>query len=158
MSPDENKALVLRLLDEAFNKGNTAPFLENVAPGAVGHMAGYPEPFHGPEGIHGWVTTYLKAWDAQITIEDAQAVDDKVMVRWTMRATHKGDYVGIPPSHRQVTFTALEWLVLENGKIREMWCAFDTLGIVQQLGVIPRGDPPRALLQFLFWLRRLGRK
>jgi len=71
------------------------------------------------------------------TIEDQVAESDKVATRLTFKGTHSGELMGIPPTGKQVTFTALAIDRLVDGKIADRWHLFDTLGMLQQLGVIP---------------------
>ena len=70
-------------------------------------------------------------------IEDQVAEGDKVATRLTFSGTHSGELMGIPPTGKQVTFTAITIDQLVDGKITERWHLFDTLGMLQQLGVIP---------------------
>jgi steroid delta-isomerase-like uncharacterized protein len=158
MSPDENQDIVLHLLHEVFTRGNTAALREFGTPNVTLHLAGYPDSFRGPDALQKWATTYLAAFEVQHIIDDVAADRDMVMVRWTMHSTQKGEYLGIPPTGRQVTFTALEWFRLENGKVAEVWSMFDTLSVMQQLGVFPKGRPPRALMWLIVRLQRLDRK
>lgn len=155
-SPDQNRATVLRLLDECFNCRNAEIFDEIAHPDLVFHLAGYPEPFRGIEAVKAWARSYHSAFDTRLEVEDSRAVGDVVVVRWTMRVTHKGEYLGVPPTHMPATISALEWFQLVDGLCIEVWNMFDTLGVVQQLGVLPTGTPPRALLRLIFRLKRLG--
>jgi len=153
-TPEANKAIVLGLLDEFFNKRNPVVFDELGWPACVLHLAGYPEPFRGREAVKEWALSYLDGWDSRLEVEEAIAVGDTVAVRWTLHATHKGEYIGMPATGRSVTFTALEWFRLVDGKCVEVWNAFDTLRVVQQIGMLPKGTPPRALCRIIIWLQR----
>ena len=70
-------------------------------------------------------------------IEDLIAEGDKVAVRQTWRGTHTGNFQGIPPTGKPVTFTSLEVYRVTGGKLAEEWVELDMLGLLQQLGVIP---------------------
>jgi steroid delta-isomerase-like uncharacterized protein len=155
MPPVENRAAVLRLLDEVFAKGNTAAFLEMLAPNVVFHLAGYPEPFRGNQEVKRWGDEYLAAFDVHLSVEGIVAEAEDVVARWTIAATHKAEYAGIPRTGRRVAFTSVEWFHFQNGKAVEIWNEFDALDLVQQLGALPRGRPPKALLRLLIGLRRL---
>jgi steroid delta-isomerase-like uncharacterized protein len=155
---EENKAAVLRLFDEVFTKGNTRAFAKFGSPDVVYRLVGYPQPFRGPAAVAEWAYDYLAAFDVHLTVEEAVAAEDTVVVRWTMQAFHKGEYLGIPPTQTEVRFTAVEWFRFVDGLCVEIWNNIDTLGVLQQLGVFPKGTPPRALLQFVIWLQRLGRR
>lgn len=75
--------------------------------------------------------------DLHLTIDDMVAERDKVVarVRWT--GTHQGDYRGIAPTGKQVTFTAITIYRIVGGKVVEVWEEGDSLGLMQQLGIIP---------------------
>ena len=81
---------------------------------------------------------YLAAFpDLHVTIEDMVAEEDKVMLRVTMHATHRGELLGIPPTENRLTLTTTETFRLAEGRIDEQWVNFDALGMMQQLGAIP---------------------
>jgi predicted ester cyclase len=72
-----------------------------------------------------------------LTLEDSVAAGDKVAARITFRATHEGEFQGIPPTGQQVTFSFIELNRMEGGKVAEHWVELDLLGLLQQLGAIP---------------------
>jgi predicted ester cyclase len=76
--------------------------------------------------------------DQHYTLEDLIAEGDKVVHRFTMRATHQGEIMGIPPSGKVVTVTGIYISRFAGGKFVEDWRAVDDLGLMQQLGVIPQ--------------------
>jgi predicted ester cyclase len=69
--------------------------------------------------------------------EDIIAEASKVVTRRTFRGTHQGTFMGIAPTGKTVTFTAIFIAYLTNGKIEEQWVNFDALGLLQQIGAIP---------------------
>ena len=159
MSAEENKAKVLRLLDEVFRKRNAGAFREATAPDVVFHMAGYPEPFRGSEAVHRWARGYLVAFeDVQLSVESAVAEGDTVAVRWRISETQRGDYADIPATGRRLTFTALDMIRFQDDKVQEIWMLFDTLDVMKQMGFFPKGRPPRALLSLILRLQRLWRR
>jgi steroid delta-isomerase-like uncharacterized protein len=136
MGTQDNKALVRRIFEEIWNQGN----LETVHELFAAEHVGYDQtgPFHGLEGVKQFFSTWLAAFpDAQFHIEDQIAEGDKVATRWTAHGTHRGHLQGIAPTSRQVTVTGITILRIANGKIVESWGNSDTLGMMQQLGVIP---------------------
>ena len=136
MSTEENKALVRRAYKEVFNKGNMAVVDELYTANYVLHDPSGP--VQGPEGIKQYVTMLRSAFpDMHITIEDAVAEGDTVVVRTTGRGTHKGDFMGIPPTGKQVTVAGITIIRIVNGKAEEAWYNGDDLGLLQQLGVVP---------------------
>ena len=75
--------------------------------------------------------------DIHITIEDEIAEGDKVLSRWTLRGTHKGEFAGTAPTGKHVTVTAMTLFRFEAGKIVEGWDYWDALGFMTQLGLLP---------------------
>ena len=59
------------------------------------------------------------------------------MSRLTMTGTHKGEYAGIPPTGKYVTWTGILIFRITDGKVVEAWANNDALGFFQQLVVIP---------------------
>jgi steroid delta-isomerase-like uncharacterized protein len=76
------------------------------------------------------------------TIDDLIADENRVASRVTYRGTHTGDLMGIPPTGKTVTVSAMIIDQFANGKIVETWRLFDQMGMMQQLGVIPTPGQP----------------
>ena len=74
------------------------------------------------------------------TIEDLIAEGNKIVARWRSHATHQGEYMGIPPSGKEVEFTGISVYRIEAGKIAESWNVEDQLGLMQQIGAIPEPE------------------
>jgi predicted ester cyclase len=138
MSIEENKAIVLRYHEELFNKGNLAAADEIFDPNYLHYTfdkMGLPR---GPEGFKQYASMMRTAFpDAQITIEDQIAEGDKEVHRIIMRGTHKGDFMDIAPTNKQVELTVIAIDRISGGKVVESWAEIDMLGMMQQLGVIP---------------------
>jgi predicted ester cyclase len=75
--------------------------------------------------------------DIKVTVEDLVAEGEKVVARWTWRGTNQGEFQGMSPTGKQVTGSGISIHRFANGKFAEAWVNFDTLGMLQQLGVIP---------------------
>jgi predicted ester cyclase len=69
--------------------------------------------------------------------EDMIAEKDEVVVRFMLRATHKGEYMGIPATGKQVAVPGIIIYRIADGKIVEHWMQVDAMGMMQQLGVKP---------------------
>jgi len=137
MTVEENKAIVRRCVEEAFNRGEPAAMDEFLAPNVVPHPLppGIP---HDREGLKRFFTTLLGSFpDYCLTIEDMVAEEDKVVIRSTISGTHKGDFMGIAPTHKKVTWTAIEIWRIEGGKVVEIWGEVDQVAMMRQLGAIP---------------------
>ena len=75
--------------------------------------------------------------DVRYAVDDMIAEGDRVVTRWTMQATHQGEFNGIPATNKAVTLTGVSIDRLVGGKIVETWQFYDALGFLQQLGAIP---------------------
>ena len=126
MSAEENKALVRREQEELWNHtGDLDAAEELFAAGqaeaakqeAADFRRGFPD-----------VTSF---------IEDLIAEGDKVVARWRSRATHQGDYMGIPPTGKAVEFTGISFYRIEGDKIAQSWNIEDQLGLMRQIGAVP---------------------
>jgi predicted ester cyclase len=74
--------------------------------------------------------------DVVSTIEDLIAEGDKVAASWRARATHQGEYVGVPPTGREVEFTGISVYRIEGNRIAESWTIEDELGLMRQIGAV----------------------
>jgi len=137
MSTEENKAIGRRLAEEFVLKGNLAVADEICATDFVNHS---PDLGTMPdrEGLKQYVSMMLSAFpDYHGTVEHLIAEGDKVVVGGTFTGTHKGEIMGIPPTGKQITASAISILRIAGGKVVERWNITDRLGVMQQLGVIP---------------------
>jgi steroid delta-isomerase-like uncharacterized protein len=77
--------------------------------------------------------------DLRHEIVDLVAEGDKVAVHFNVTGTHKGELQGIPPTGKKVSFGAMDFITLMDGKIAEDWLSVDMMGLMQQIGAIPAG-------------------
>ena len=130
-----NYAMVLdflAVLDEVFH----ADYIEHEPPPGMGP---------GREGLRQWLAGWIAGFpDAQWAIEEQLADGDQVWTRSVWQGTHQGPFLGVPPTGKNVTVAA--WTIdrFTDGKIAESQIIMDTLGLMQQLGVVPTPGPPPA--------------
>ena len=137
MSTEVNKANLRRFYDEVFNKKNRAAIEEFIDPNHVDHAAPPGTP-GGLAGAKQTISMYLTAFpDLHFTVEDIIAEGDKVVARLKVRGTQKGAFMGVPPTGKQATSTAIDISRIAGGKSVEHWLEMDTLGLLQQLGALP---------------------
>jgi steroid delta-isomerase-like uncharacterized protein len=135
---EHNKAIVRRLVEELWNKGNLSVADELFAPNYEHHDASTLDFGRGPESEKKRATLYRTAFpDIQLTMEEVIAEGEIVMTRWSCRGTHKGDLSGIAPTGKQINISGVTIARLANGKMAESWVNWDALGLMQQLGVVP---------------------
>jgi steroid delta-isomerase-like uncharacterized protein len=138
MSAEENKAIARRHFEELWQKGDVSVADEIYAADAVGHDPMNPAHADYPESERQAIVRDNTAFpNPQVTIEDQIAEGDKVVTRWTFRATHSGDFMGMPPSGKRLDVTGVHIHRIAGGKIVEIWAHPDSLGFMQQLGAIP---------------------
>lgn len=132
------KELSRRILDEVWNHQNLDAVDEMIAATFVQHDPQSPRVVSGVEGYRRFVQYYLTAFpDCHFTVEDQIAEGQTVMTRWTVTSTHTGNLGSIPATGRRSTVTGITCSRVENGKFVESWTNWDTLGMIQQLGVLP---------------------
>ncbi|WP_264159428.1 ester cyclase [Actinomadura rudentiformis] len=65
------------------------------------------------------------------------AEGDKLVFRNTVTGTHQGDYMGVPPTGRSITYREIMIVRFTDGRIAETWGIVDVLAQMKQLGLIP---------------------
>jgi steroid delta-isomerase-like uncharacterized protein len=139
MSTKDLKALERHFFTE-WNKGKKAAIAamdEAIATNNIYHR-GDGENTRGLKAVKQFFSEFFDAFpDTHATLDDMVVEGDKVALRWTLTGTHKGAFMGIPATNKKVTIWALEIDRFAGGKIVEAWERFDTLGMMQQLGVVP---------------------
>jgi steroid delta-isomerase-like uncharacterized protein len=88
-----------------------------------------------------WARLHRAYADLHITIEDLIQEGDKVVIRNTVTGTHEGEYMGIPPTGKSVTYNEIFIARFADGRIAETWGVVDVLSQMRQLGAIP--EAPR---------------
>jgi len=137
VATQENENVVRRFFEVVFNQGNSAAVNDLVASDFVDHN---PFPGQAPnrEGLAQFVNMFHTPLpDLKVEIQDMIAQGDKVAVRWQARATHKGTFLQIPSTGKQVTISGLDIMRIADGKIVEHWGFQDQLGFVKEIGVLP---------------------
>ena len=140
MSAKEIKALTRRIYEE-WNKGKATTMAgidETYATNYVFH-SGIGSDIRGLKDFKQYMSAYYDALsDIYWTLDDMVVEGDKVAARWTFTGTHKGELMGIPPTNKKVTVWGISIDRISGGKFVEGWARFDTLGLMQQLGAIPK--------------------
>ena len=129
-----NEAVVRGFTDVVMNAGHVERIREFLADTFVDHtpMAGQAT---GIDGVVQFVTTLRRAFpDFHETIECAVAQGDLVAVRVTGRGTHLGEYLGVGPTGRVITFAGMGMLRVVDGRETEHWGYPDVTGVLGQLG------------------------
>jgi predicted ester cyclase len=129
MSAEENKTLVRREQEELWNHSGDLDAAEELF--AAGEA----------EAAKQQAADFRRGFpDVTSTVEDLIAEGDKVVARWRSRATHRGDYMGIAPSGKDVEFTGISFYRIEGNKIAESWSVEDQFGLMRQIGAVAESE------------------
>jgi steroid delta-isomerase-like uncharacterized protein len=125
---------------EIWNNGRFDLVDRVVAPEYVRHDPAFPDEVRGPEGYKRYVKAMMEPFpDGTLSVEDAiiGLGGDKAVVRYIWRATHTGDFMGIPPTGKKVELAGISIMRAEDGKLVECWDGYDSLSLMRQLGAVP---------------------
>jgi steroid delta-isomerase-like uncharacterized protein len=138
----DHKALLRRFFEEGVSNGNLTVVDEVFAPTFVGRSVAPAMEVKGPAGVKQRFTQLRTAFpDLHVTVEEMVAEGDKIATRTTWRGTHQGEYLGMAPSGKAVTWTTLTLGRVANGKVQEGWL---TDNLLQQLrAAAPPGPASR---------------
>ena len=141
MSTEENKEISWRLQEEVFGQGKLESVDELVAPDYVSHAPGDPELSRGPEDIKEIVRAYHSAFpDINFTVEKQVAEGDMVVTRWIARGTHRGEFMGVPPSGNHIEVSGMSMDRISGSRIVENWNNWEALEMMRQIGAIPDSE------------------
>ena len=138
MSTEQNKEVIRRFSDASV-VNDRQELEELLAPDFVIHQADGPG---NREGYLQHLAYYAMAFnDATFAIEEQIAEGDSVVTRGAFSATHSGDFQGLPPSGIRFTIDAVLFDRVVDGRIVEHRSQFDTMAMMQQLGLVPPPQP-----------------
>ncbi|CCK28035.1 hypothetical protein BN159_3656 [Streptomyces davaonensis JCM 4913] len=126
-----------RFFDELAAKGDLPPFNDVLIEDYHDHDPANPQDNIGMDAIRREAEMWRGAFDFSFTIEDQMAQGDRVCTRWTWNGLHKGDFMGIAATGKQVSMTGTTvHRCTADGKIAEGWWQYDRLGLMEQLGAL----------------------
>jgi len=142
MSIESNKILVRRYFEDASHNPDVcdeifaSKFLfHTIQHASITQRTVESDP-QSEKAAYEWLNSvWSPEW--RMTVDEMIAEGDRVMARWTFYGTHVGEYAGLPPTHRQVVYSGINIIRVENNKIAEVWDISDRLWLWQQLGVLP---------------------
>lgn len=134
MTTEQNKTSVRRVNKEFIEGGNMDTFNEIFAPDFINHTAppGMPQ---DPGGVVYFFNHFLKAAfpDLKVEIHDMVAEGDKVTTRKSFYATHKGEFLGVPPTGKEVVMDVIDMIQLHDGKFIAHWGILDLHSVMAQI-------------------------
>jgi steroid delta-isomerase-like uncharacterized protein len=132
---EQNKTLARRWFEDLFSRGDLDAAEEILSAEFLDHLPREEE--RGIEELKDYLSVYRTAFpDIEGTVEEIVAEADKVVVRWRSRGTHQGEFMGVAPTGRDVTFTGMRLFRIAENKIAESWVNIDERGLQEQLGAV----------------------
>jgi predicted ester cyclase len=134
------RALTRVWFEEVWNKGREEVIDQMMAPQtpARGLAQGGRE-LVGPAAFKEFYRPMKAAFpDIRTVIDDVVVEGDQSVCRLTAHATHTGEGLGVPPTGRKISFTAIVWLRWKDGQVIDGWNEFDSAHL---MGQITEGGP-----------------
>ena len=130
-------SIIQRIFENAFNEGDLKVVDELLSPNHLAHSTFGGAP-NGPQGLKLLIVLFRTAFpDLLGAIVDEIREGNKAAAHFTKQGTHKGPFLGNPPTGRVIKAQGIIFIHTENGQIVEDWTVLDQIGILQQLRVIP---------------------
>ena len=131
MSSTQFKTIARRFIEDIVNAKKTDMVKNYVTPDIVYH--GMAEEVRGLEKFKQWVAEDVSSAfpDMKVTILDEFGEENKIAIRWSLKATHEKDFAGFPATHRQYETQEVEIFHFEGDKIKEAWTITDMSDLVQ---------------------------
>jgi steroid delta-isomerase-like uncharacterized protein len=130
------KEVVRRFYQEAWNERNLQVIDELVSESHALTSANVSGPAVGPAAYKTQIASFVRGFpDLRFIVEDTICEMDKIVASWTITGTHKGEFLGIAPTHKKVSVPGITIHQIADGKILDSHAAWDRIGLFQQLGI-----------------------
>ena len=117
----------------AFRPESLDRYLEIYHPAVTAHFLppGLPS---GIEGLRIFYGAFLDAFpDTALTADETFECNDRVVMRFTLRATHQAEFFGVPATGAPITVTGITIMRFEGGKCIERWSESNLAAVMVQL-------------------------
>ena len=137
------KDLTRRTWEDMLPTADLAALEKVIAPDAINHdlQPGTPPGFAGVRQTLMWLHSAFS--EQRYEVHHVIGEGDTVVIHATMHGRHTGEFLGIPPTGREIALRTVHIVRYEDGREVETWALQDRMGLMQQLGVIPDGPPAR---------------
>lgn len=127
-----NKELLRRFYKVVYVDWDMSLADEVVSPRFISHD--WPEGQTGPQAFRDYYSAMLSAVpDARYEVDDLIAEGDRVVVRWRLFGTHKGDFRGLAPTGRAIVLKGIAIYRVEGAKLMERWVVSDLYGMLEEI-------------------------
>jgi steroid delta-isomerase-like uncharacterized protein len=138
METEKNQVVVHRYIDEFWSEGKVELAEELISPAYTRTDPSTPWVTGDREGVKQVMLSLRSAFpDLHFDTQELIPTGDKVIVRWTATGTHQGELLGIAPSGMSVSIMGTSIYRLSGGQMVDEYTIWDSMGMMQQLGVIP---------------------
>jgi steroid delta-isomerase-like uncharacterized protein len=139
--------------EELSNKATFQRFHEAANTGDVEHLAKTIDEIVAPDAVirtplpidatgaellkQVWAMLLRVYPDIHLIVDDVIAEGDKVVARNTVTGTHRGEFMGVGPTGKSVTYNEIFIFRFADGRVVETWGVVDVYAQMKQIGVIP---------------------
>jgi len=128
-----NKRLVRRFYKEVYGDWNMSLVDEVVSPRFISHDWPKGSPT-GPDGFRAFYSAIRAALpDARYEVDDLISEGDKVVVRWRLLGTHRGDFRGIAPTGQAIVLKGMAIYRVDGGSLMERWVVTDLHNLLGEM-------------------------
>jgi steroid delta-isomerase-like uncharacterized protein len=124
MSDTQYMTIARKFVEDIFNSRKTEMAKNYVTSNILYHGMG--EEVTGLENFKRWVDEDLSAFpDMKVTILDGFGDQNKIVIRWNLKATHEKDFADFPATHKRFETQGVDIFHFEGDKIKEAWTLSD---------------------------------
>ncbi|MGA8425323.1 MAG: ester cyclase [Thermoplasmata archaeon] len=135
-SPADHKRVVRRLIEEGFNRGELQLLDELLDPSYIEHQSLAPGVPPTRVAVAAMIAALRTGFpDIHLSIQAIDAIDDRVWIRLRATGTHRGPFMGNPPTGRPMSIDVIDTVRMKQGRIVEHWGVPDHLSLMEQLGL-----------------------
>jgi steroid delta-isomerase-like uncharacterized protein len=145
MNADASKAKVQDFYDQVINAHNVAMIDSFCSADFVDHNPDPGRSGKGSDDLKASFKDFFTAYpDIHVKTNFMIVSGDTVMAHVTMTGTNSGAMGGMPATNKQVNIDGIDVIVIKDGKAAERWGFFDTMKMMQELGMMPaQGSMPQ---------------
>jgi steroid delta-isomerase-like uncharacterized protein len=140
-TPAENVAIVRSFFEEGLNGADLSVFDQIAAPDIVYHGATVAD----DSGLDAVKRIYSEALtgfpDIHYTLLTSVADGDAVALRYAVEGVHTGDFRGLAPTGKTITWNHTTFAHIACGRISEMWAELDQLDRLREFGILAAEGP-----------------
>jgi steroid delta-isomerase-like uncharacterized protein len=133
---EDNKQIVHRFMDECWNLGKMDSIREMVDENCLIHDPVFPSLTSGAGNLARHIANCRNGFpDLNFNIDDTIAERNEVVIHWTARGTHRGNFLGMKPTNRNASVSGTSIFRMESSMIMEQWADWNLMSLMEQLGV-----------------------